>query len=209
MRLHFFDRQDEIQSALPSPVNTLRRKSLYVASLEERNSLYAMQKVQFLEQIKSLKQKYEEESRQMRLLEWKILKLWESLKEIRHKQKFTSSSVKIILNTTKTDEQEDRRKIQDYIDKDLEEKQELYDLQKRLLQQTLPGKTDNVQAQGDAETPVTPSTSRRRRRTMEDESKSVQETATDRRKSAISEMSVDSGSRSFNKERVLKDILSV
>jgi hypothetical protein len=145
----------------------------------------------------------------MRLLEWKILKLWESLKEIRHKQKFTSSSVKIILNTTKTDEQEDRRKIQDYIDKDLEEKQELYDLQKRLLQQTLPGKTDNVQAQGDAETPVTPSTSRRRRRTMEDESKSVQETATDRRKSAISEMSVDSGSRSFNKERVLKDILSV
>ena len=94
---------------------------------------YFTESKRLLNKIRDAKQEFETESRNDRALEWKLLKLWDTLKQIRNTQKFTSSSFRLIIQQIASQSQtEYHEKVKNYIQRDFEERKEMIEIESQL-----------------------------------------------------------------------------
>jgi hypothetical protein len=112
----------------------------------------------------------EKEVQENRLLEWNILKGWETIKHQRNTLSYSSTSLRVALRVEEGDEDKDKRDIASHIDKALEELRDLHAIRRMLDPQGAASDTENESPGRPSITallsddPTSASSSRRRKR---------------------------------------------
>eukprot|EP00158_Paraphelidium_tribonemae_P009320 Partr_v1_DN28831_c0_g1_i5_m33931 putative coiled-coil and C2 domain containing len=92
---------------------------------DEYEDKHHVQLLNHLQAIRSAKAEFELESRNDRLLEWRLLKLWDNLKQIRSTQNFSSSSLRLVVQQTPVDVAAAEEHLRAYIDSEVWERKQL------------------------------------------------------------------------------------
>ncbi|KAJ3221081.1 Coiled-coil and C2 domain-containing protein 2A [Clydaea vesicula] len=125
-----FNDTDKIYPAKPTNVSFYNRNRTHSEFNDEYEKLKNIsdQKRTYLEDIRATRLLRDTELQTDRILEYQILKKWDQIKHERVSQGFVSSSLKLMIQTTATVYEEDKRKFESEIAEELSELRDLHQI---------------------------------------------------------------------------------